>query len=106
MSSEVLEIQMFHSVARFKNKSLYHANGESKTLNKLQDLIDMEKKIMGTPSSRPDVKTEDADEDADMDADSDDKVNPTGTAKRDRKRIHKCDREGCTYSTDHIGHFR
>ena len=33
-------------------------------------------------------------------------MNPTGTAKRDRKRIHKCDREGCTYSTDHIGHYR
>ena len=57
---------------------------------------------MGTVSCTPDVKTEDTDEDAD----SNDKANPTGTAKKDRKRIHKCDREGCTYSTDHIGHFR
>ena len=83
-------------MTQLKKISLNNANGESKTLNKFQDLIDMEKKI----------KTEDTDEDADMDADSDDKVNPTGTAKRDRKRIHKCDRDGCTYSTDHIGHFR
>ena len=70
----------------------------------------LEKKFLGgdTTINMPVVKTENTSElnDGSLNVEEDNKMNPTGTAKRDRKRIHKCDREGCTYATDHIGHYR
>lgn len=67
----------------------------------------MEERFLGVSSGKNvDVKEEDVEMQEQGSEAVEDELDEGGPEKKSRKRIHKCDRDGCSYSTDHVGHYR